>query len=320
MASKVPKANAILRRVLLTLCMVALVGCQSKGSAPCETPKPDDERCKLVRAADAPRATPPAASAGTTVPNLPLDTLTPDERALFFSVVDDQFDPCGKPRSFGETLRRFQAECPSALALAQFVVGEVKAERDRSAIVLALIAEMKRIHHRVELRLDGRPRRGPAAPRATLVVFSDFQCPYCREVAPQLVALVEAHPDVALVFKQAPSDGHPVAKDAARAALAASRVGRFWEMHDALFRRGAALDESGILAAARDIGLDLERFAADRVDAEVERLLQEDVEDADRAGVEGTPSFWVDGIEVPYDRLEESLRTQSTKENAKEER
>src|SRR4029079_18586505 len=84
--------------------------------------------------------------------------------------------------------------------------------------------------------LDAAPSRGPAGARAVIVVFSDFQCPYCADGRAFMDAVLRAYgDDVRLVFKQWPLPSHPQARLAAAAALAARAQGHFWEMHDGLF-------------------------------------------------------------------------------------
>jgi protein-disulfide isomerase len=112
----------------------------------------------------------------------------------------------------------------------------------------------------------------------------------------KLDAVLAAYPGkVKLVFKQFPLDTHSKAALAAAAALAAHRQGKFWEMHDAMFehRRDLSLDD--IRALARNVGLDMKRFDADLPSEEVKKAVVKDMEDGDKAGVEGTPSVYIDG-------------------------
>ena len=302
----------------------AVSGCQPKPGEDCGPSaayerKTEDPRCRIARpgAADGTASpAPPAPSAppkpGAAVPDrltgVPLEELTAGQRALFWSVVADQFDPCGKPRSFGDTLLGGRPEeCPLAWRLARWAARQAKAGAERSDLVVALVERLRRENSPATFRTEGRPRTGPADPVATVVEFYDYECPYCRELEPRAEELRRRLGDVAFVWKQCPIEGHLTAEPASRAALAAQQQGRFAEMHRALFARGV-LDDAGIEAAARDAGLDATRFREDRASEAVARLLQEDSEDADRAAVEGTPSFFVNGVAVPFDELEEQIR------------
>ena len=107
---------------------------------------------------------------------------------------------------------------------------------------------------------------------------------------------MEAYPGkVKLVFKQFPLDTHSQAAQAARAALAAQQQGKFWEMHDALFAHRRDLSMTTIASLAKNIGLDMQRFQADLNSPETKKAILKDVDDGDKAGVEGTPSVYING-------------------------
>ncbi len=143
--------------------------------------------------------------------------------------------------------------------------------------------------------LDGRPARGPEDALVTLVEFSDFQCPYCSRVAPQLEALVDQNDDVRLVFRNLPLPMHNRAREAAKAALAADRQGKFWEMHDALFARQPALGRANLAEIAGELGLDVEKFEADMQDVALDEAIEEDMALAQKLGVRSTPTTFVNG-------------------------
>jgi protein-disulfide isomerase len=90
-------------------------------------------------------------------------------------------------------------------------------------------------------------------------------------------------------------DTHSQAAVAAAAAIAAHQQGKFWPMHDALFTHRRDLSRPSILALARTAGLEMKRFEADLDSAETKKTVAHDVEDGDRAGVEGTPSVFING-------------------------
>jgi len=112
----------------------------------------------------------------------------------------------------------------------------------------------------------------------------------------KLDAVLAAYPGkVKLVFKQFPLDTHSKAALAAAAALAAHRQGRFWELHDAMFAHRRDLSLDNIRNLARSIGLDMKRFDVDLPSDEVKKAIVRDMEDGDKAGVEGTPSVYING-------------------------
>ena len=129
-----------------------------------------------------------------------------------------------------------------------------------------------------------------------MIEFSDFRCPYCCRVQPTLATVLGRHPEtVRLVFKHFPV----VSPDSGRAAVAAVVAGwqgRFWEMHDALFAlQDRPLTEAAVLAAAADLGLDVDRYRRDLRDPAALALVEADARSARRLGLQGTPTFFVNG-------------------------
>lgn len=142
----------------------------------------------------------------------------------------------------------------------------------------------------------GSPVRGPAGAALTLVEFSDFQCPYCSIAVAKLDAVQEAYPGkIKLIFKQFPLDTHSQAALAAASAIAAHQQGKFWPMHNALFAHRSNLSRASIVELARNIGLDMKRFEADLDSPETKKTVARDVDDGDKAGVEGTPTVFING-------------------------
>jgi protein-disulfide isomerase len=148
----------------------------------------------------------------------------------------------------------------------------------------------------VAIPTAGSPVRGPASAVLTLVEFSDFQCPYCYAAAAKLDSVLKAYPGkIKLIFKQFPLDTHSQAALAAAAAVAAHRQGKFWPMHDALFAHRRELSRRSILALALNAGLEIKRFELDLDSPETKKAVASDIQDGDRAGVEGTPSIFING-------------------------
>lgn len=139
------------------------------------------------------------------------------------------------------------------------------------------------------------PALGPAAARVQLIVFSDYQCPYCRDAAGWLRRLAEAYPrDVRVILKHFPLTIHPQAFLAARSAYCADRQGRFWEYHDRLFAV-RDLTEPMLVKYARDLGLDEDDFEQ-CLEADASRdAVQGDLQEARTLGLPGTPAFLLNG-------------------------
>ena len=144
--------------------------------------------------------------------------------------------------------------------------------------------------------LTGSPARGPAKAPVTLIEFSDFQCSFCARVKPTVARVMARYAGkVRWVFKHYPLDFHADAPLAHRAALAAHEQGRFWDLHDALFANQKALKREDLLARAKALGLDLKRFTADLDSSRFKSVLNRDMAEAAKAGVSGTPTFFVNG-------------------------
>lgn len=148
-----------------------------------------------------------------------------------------------------------------------------------------------------------RPVLGPRDAPVTVIVFSDFQCPFCARVQPVLEQLRAAHPDdVRIVFRNLPLPFHRHARELAKLALAVDALAparggarsKFWRFHDLLFAR-KELGEANWKFAAKRVGLDPKRIAKASLAAAIEAAIVRDEEDARAFGVSGTPTFFVNG-------------------------
>lgn len=140
-----------------------------------------------------------------------------------------------------------------------------------------------------------RVRGNPKAP-VMIVEFADFQCPYCQAVEPTLDAVYAKYKDeVAIAFRDLPlTQIHPFAQGAAEAARCAGEQGKFWEYHDLLFK-DRRLDTNGLLDEARALKLDDKQFQSCLTSGKYKPQVQADAQDGMRAGVSGTPGFFING-------------------------
>ncbi len=150
---------------------------------------------------------------------------------------------------------------------------------------------------RASVDIDGAPSRGPADAPVTLIEFTDFHCPFCRQVQPTLTRLLERYGDrVRHVFKDLPLDGlHPNARRAAEAARCAQDQGRFWEYRERLFASGTDVADATLTSIAQQLGLDVTSFGACLADGRHRAAIQRDVDEATRLGANGTPAFFING-------------------------
>jgi len=131
-----------------------------------------------------------------------------------------------------------------------------------------------------------------------VVVYGDYLCPYCRRLRLVLARLRQALGDrLAYVFRHFPNErAHPGAEFIARASEAAANQGRFWEMHDWLYAQEPPITEARLREFAASLGLDMERFERDLESEQTRRRVEEDISQARRNGVTGTPTIFVDGV------------------------
>ncbi len=112
--------------------------------------------------------------------------------------------------------------------------------------------------------------------------------------------LLDAWPsDVKVVFKHYPLQFHQRARPAGLAAVAAEKQGKFWEMKEILYQNQRSLDDASLRTYAEQAGLDLAKYDKDIADPETARVVDKDVQDGNKAGVRGTPTFFVNGVQAP---------------------
>ena len=163
-----------------------------------------------------------------------------------------------------------------------------------------------RVH---EITLGTSPSKGLKDAPVTIVGFLDFQCPFSKSAMALVEQVLATYPnEVKFVAKQFPlSLLHENARNSARAALAARRQGKFWDMYDLLFRNQSALDYESLKGYAKTLGMDVALFEADMASPEIEAELAADIAEGQKADVSGTPMYFVDGRRV-MSRSFESFR------------
>jgi len=152
--------------------------------------------------------------------------------------------------------------------------------------------------------------RGAPSALVTVVEYADFECLNCARAYPLLVRyLEEFRGTLRVVFRHFPLGWeHPASALAARAAEAAARQGKFWEMHDELFRNPGMLHREALHAHAASIDLDLGRFSADLDDPALVSRIERDIATGRASSVNATPTFFVEGARYANSRNVEGLR------------
>ncbi|MEZ5402350.1 MAG: thioredoxin domain-containing protein [Bryobacteraceae bacterium] len=240
----------------------------------------------------------------TELPGVNFAGLDEAKKKTVLEVLRDTDCTCGCQMTVAQC-RVEDPACGQSKALAEMAVPAAREGKSAAGIRKVLedseFARRARMRNRVlwdpvDIPVAGAPGKGPAKARVTLVEFSDFQCPYCAIAVGHLNTILAAFPnDVRLVYKQFPLDSHSNAKLAAAASLAAHRQGKFWPLHDRMYANFRAINRDRILAWAREIGLDEKRFVADMDNPATAAAVNNEIGQGWKAGVEGTPTVFVNG-------------------------
>lgn len=231
-------------------------------------------------------------------PHLDTSKLTPREQADLWESMADLSAPCANtPVSIAQCVnekRSCTACVPAARLLMKLVTqGKSKTEREASYRARFGAEGLKK------LSLEGSPSLGPADAIETIVVWADFQCPFCAMFDPIVEGTAKAFPtQVRVVFKFYPLSQHARGEAAARAAIAAHRQGKYLEMAHLLYQNQEKLEDRDLDGYARQLGLDAKRFKADMRSKSTTEAIAADKKQADALGLQGTPFLFFNGREV----------------------
>ena len=164
----------------------------------------------------------------------------------------------------------------------------------------------------VKIEVGNSPVTGAKDAKVTIIEFSDFQCPFCKRGKDTMEQILKAYPnDVRVVFKHMPLSFHKMAKPCALATIAAGKQGKFWEMHNEFFDNQGSLSDEFIVATAKKLGLNIDKFNADRGSKAAEEQLNADIALAGKNGISGTPGVFVNGVAVkgayPFDHFKKII-------------
>jgi protein-disulfide isomerase len=163
-------------------------------------------------------------------------------------------------------------------------------------MTLALLAMMVAAQAAVATPTPPVPAPPPA--RVEIVLYSDFQCPFCAQFAQSYRELQTRGVDgveTTIQFKHFPLSIHPAAQLAHQAAAAAKAQGKFWEMHDLLFANQHRVQRADLLDYGRKLGLDIGRFEKDLDSESIKQAIAADLSEGNKVGVEGTPTYTING-------------------------
>jgi protein-disulfide isomerase len=253
---------------------------------------------------DIPSAGPPRA-----LPGIDQEKLDESERQAVWDIAQQSYAPCTNEAVSLVQCIEEQRSCATCKPALEFLVEKVDSGSAR-ANARAALKQRFDPSSVVEVPAGTSPALGPQTAPITIVVFSDFECPACKAVTPLLEELQHKFPqDVRLVHKYFPLSKHLRARYAARAAFAAHKQGRYWEMEKLIFENQGALSDQDLERYAAQAGLDLARYRTDKDSPEAEQAIEDDLALGDAAGLTHTPFVLINGREFDpaYFRYDDDL-------------
>lgn len=248
-------------------------------------------------------------------PSIPLNELPQDHKAQFIRVADNELCPCkNSVNSLSTCLEAPDATCAQAREAARVLFHGVQRHHTDDELSKSIADALKLAAQQHTFALTNAPAQGAKNPRVTMVIFADFECPYCKRMAQISDRMLRAFPnDLRVYFLHFPLASHHNATDAALAALAAQNQGKFWPYHDKLFQQQQALaqamDASSLLRKwAEELGLDLKQFQQDIENPTTYERMRAQQQSGRKAHVQGTPAVFLNGVAFPEIGSESALR------------
>lgn len=224
-----------------------------------------------------------------------ISALTQREKKEWSSYVSEFLSPCPNvPVPIAQCVQN-KRDCDRCVPAAKYVMKGVKDGMSREQVEKTYKNRFD-VDKIKTVPVDGSPTKGPESAPLTLVEFADFQCPHCGEFAPHIDKLVESRKnEVRFVYKFYVLGKFPYSENAARAAIAAGKQGKFWEMHHAIFANQSHLDQQGLDTIAKELGLDVARLHADMQAPETAERIAKDRKLGEELKIEGTPAIFING-------------------------
>jgi protein-disulfide isomerase len=259
------------------------------------------EACK-----DDPKVTPPeaatsAASSAAAVPSgevhlpgIDASALLPRERKEWSAYVTEFLAPCPEVAvSVAQCVQEKRA-CAKCMSAAKFLLKAVRAGYPREAVEKAYKNRFDPTAIK-SIPVDGSPSIGPADAPITMIEFADFECPFCAMEYPVLERAMQERPGKIRIVYKVKLIGHPHGEIAARAALAAEKQGKFWEMHHKIFDNQKALEQRDLEKYAKEIGIDVGKMTADMKSPAVTEQIEKDKKLSEGLGIDHTPTIYING-------------------------
>jgi protein-disulfide isomerase len=229
--------------------------------------------------------------------------MTEAQKYTALKVANERNCTCGCPNDTIAKCRTHDPSCATAPQLLTEVINSAKQGKSAQEIINEMnkpspaagrAADDASVVFKVPVQ--DSPQRGQADAKVTIVEFSDFQCPFCSKAEVTVDQVREAYgADVRVIYKQNPLPFHPHATPAAKASLAAGQQGKFWEMHDLLFKNQQHLEQADFEGYAKQLGLNVDTFKADLASTKFDAMIDRDKALASKLGASGTPAFFING-------------------------
>jgi len=183
---------------------------------------------------------------------------------------------------------------------------DLKTVQEQQLQMAKLLHEMderlREVQHVADsVSVQGQPALGDVNARVAIVEYADFECPFCgqyaRETFPQVLANYIKTGKVRYFYWDMPLTKHPHAMTAARAARCAAEQDKFWQMRQSLFANQSALTETDLVSRAQGLGMDSAKFSQCLASGKYNDDIRKEMAEADKAGVDGTPTFLLGTIE-----------------------
>jgi len=216
---------------------------------------------------------------------------------------DTQFNDAQK-QEMHKIIRDYLVQNPSVLR-------EAIEALEKQAQELELARSRERIKENAELVYKSKRGFvfGNPEGNVTVVEFFDYNCGFCKRSLGDVMALVDADPNIKLILKEFPILGEG-SVFASRAAIASKKQGKYWEYHLALMQHRGAIDENSAMAIAKEVGLNVDQLRKDMEDEEIAATINESMQLANAIGINGTPAFIIDDRLIPGALGLDTMQTQ----------
>lgn len=230
-------------------------------------------------------------------PDMDFDRLDASDRKTFVSIAKGELCPCeGSNQSLHACLQSKETQCALAKRMSSLAVSGIQSGLNKTDIRDRMATFAERASKEYEFDLADTPHKGPKDAPVTIVEFADFQCPHCKAAAGLMKTIQSKFgDDVVHYFKHYPLPGHPKARLAAQAAVAAHQQDKFWPMHDLIFKHQRSLSSDKLVRFARQLGMNIGKFKKDLQSKEVTQAVAANKQEGSRVGVKGTPAIFING-------------------------